>query len=134
MLASWVRNDACLALGGRVRANDAQAKPTNISIEEKAQEFGKDYEKLNKIAPFHGICSAEETTGVLHAVDGAGFCIADTDIRLHGIVAPFRCPGTERDRFNRALATCFRKDKNISGMMVGVRMALVYWHCGLTVT
>jgi len=46
--------------------------------------------------------------------------------------APFRCTWTERDRYNRALATCFRKDKNINGMMVGVGMALAYRHYGDT--
>ena len=111
----------------------------------------------------HGICSAQEITGVPHVIDGAGIRIADVDIRLHGIDAPeakqlcrvkgddwacgkaatetlsflsvdapFRRAGTERDRFNRALATCFRKDKNINGMMVGVRMALAYRHYGHT--
>ena len=48
------------------------------------------------------------------------------------VEAPFRCTWTERDRYNRALATCFRKDKNINGMMVGVRMALAYRHYGHT--
>ena len=42
------------------------------------------------------------------------------------IGAPFRCTWTERDRYDRALATCFRKDTNINDMMVGVGMALAY--------
>jgi endonuclease YncB( thermonuclease family) len=37
-----------------------------------------------------------------------------------------RCTWTERDRYDRALATCFRKDTNLNDMMVGVGMALAY--------
>ncbi len=42
------------------------------------------------------------------------------------VEAPFRCTWTQRDRYDRALGTCFRKDTNINIMMVGVGMALAY--------
>jgi endonuclease YncB( thermonuclease family) len=37
-----------------------------------------------------------------------------------------RCTWIDRDRYERALATCFRKDTNLNDMMVGVGMALAY--------
>ena len=42
------------------------------------------------------------------------------------IGAPIRCTWTERDQYDRVLATCYRKDMNINAMMVGVGMALAY--------
>ena len=39
---------------------------------------------------------------------------------------PIRCAWIDRDRYERALATCFRKDTNLNDMMVGVGMALAY--------
>ena len=48
------------------------------------------------------------------------------------IGAPFRCTWTERDKYDRALGTCFRKDTNINGMMVGVGMAMAYRYYSVT--
>ena len=48
------------------------------------------------------------------------------------IGTPFRCTWTKRDRYDRALATCYRKGTNINSMMVGVGMALAYRHYGDT--
>jgi len=42
------------------------------------------------------------------------------------IGAPISCTWTERDQYDRALATCYRKDMNINEMMVRVGMALAY--------
>jgi endonuclease YncB( thermonuclease family) len=40
--------------------------------------------------------------------------------------ATIRCSWTERDQYDRALATCYRKDTNLNEMMVGVGMAFAY--------
>ena len=105
----------------------------------------------------HGICSAEEITGIPRLVDGDSIRIADVDIRLHGIDAPeakqlclvkgddwacgetatkalkkiigkasIRCEWKQRDRFERALGTCYRDGHDIGELMVERGLAVAY--------
>jgi len=105
----------------------------------------------------HGICSAEEITGIPRLVDGDSIRIADVDIRLHGIDAPeakqlclvkgddwacgetatkalkqiigtasIRCEWKQRDRYERALGTCYRDGHDIGELMVERGLAVAY--------